>query len=106
MTAVGGATARLVTSSRAGKAGVGGADWLEKAKARGHLRTAGRVLAGLIAARPDFDPRQWPAHRAADCARLCCAHCLARAAYWRLARAGRIMGACCQTRARTKNATG
>jgi DNA-3-methyladenine glycosylase II len=47
----------MVTSSRAGKAGVGGADWLEKA--RGHLRTAGPVLAGLIAARPDFDPRQW-----------------------------------------------
>ena len=47
----------MVTSSRAGKAGVGGADWLEKA--RGHLRTADPVLAGLIAARPDFDPRQW-----------------------------------------------
>jgi DNA-3-methyladenine glycosylase II len=47
----------MATSSRAGQAGVGGADWLEKA--RSHLRKADPVLAGLIAARPDFDPRQW-----------------------------------------------
>jgi DNA-3-methyladenine glycosylase II len=47
----------MVTSSRAGQAGAGGADWLQKA--RDHLRTADPVLAGLIAARPDFDPRQW-----------------------------------------------
>ena len=47
----------MVTSSRAGQAGVGGADWLQKA--RDHLRKADPVLARLIAARPDFDPRQW-----------------------------------------------
>jgi DNA-3-methyladenine glycosylase II len=46
----------MVTSSRAGQAGAGGAGWLEEAK--GHLRQADPVLAGLIAARPDFDPRQ------------------------------------------------
>ena len=47
----------MVTSRRAGHAGAGGADWLQKA--RGQLRTADPVLARLIAARPDFDPRQW-----------------------------------------------
>jgi DNA-3-methyladenine glycosylase II len=47
----------MVTSSRAGKAGVGGADWLQKA--RGHLSKADPVLARLIADRPDFDPRRW-----------------------------------------------
>jgi DNA-3-methyladenine glycosylase II len=47
----------MVTSSRAGQAGAGGADWLRKA--RDQLRTADPVLARLIAARPDFDPRQW-----------------------------------------------
>jgi DNA-3-methyladenine glycosylase II len=47
----------MVTSSRAGQAGPAGADWLQKA--RDHLRTADPVLARLIAARPDFDPRQW-----------------------------------------------
>lgn len=47
----------MATSSRAGQAGVGGADWLEKA--RSDLRKADPVLARLIAARPDFDPRQW-----------------------------------------------
>ena len=47
----------MVTSSSAGQAGVGGADWLEKA--RSHLRRADPVLARLVADRPDFDPRQW-----------------------------------------------
>ena len=47
----------MVTSRRAGQAGAGGADWLEKAK--GYLRKADPVLARLIAARPDFDPRRW-----------------------------------------------
>jgi DNA-3-methyladenine glycosylase II len=47
----------MATSGRAGQAGVGGADWLEKA--RSDLRKADPVLARLIAARPDFDPRQW-----------------------------------------------
>jgi hypothetical protein len=47
----------MATLSRAGQAGAGGADWLKQA--RSHLRQADPVLAGLIAARPDFDPRQW-----------------------------------------------
>ena len=47
----------MATSSRTGQAGVGGADWLEKA--RSHLRKADPALARLIAARPDFDPRRW-----------------------------------------------
>jgi DNA-3-methyladenine glycosylase II len=47
----------MVTSSGGGRAGVGDADWLQKA--RGHLRQADPVLARVIAARPDFDPRQW-----------------------------------------------
>jgi DNA-3-methyladenine glycosylase II len=47
----------MSTSSTAGLAGAGGADWLEKA--RSHLRKADPVLARVIAARPDFDPRQW-----------------------------------------------
>jgi DNA-3-methyladenine glycosylase II len=47
----------MVTSSRAGQAGAGGAGWLQKA--RDQLRTADPVLATLIADRPDFDPRQW-----------------------------------------------
>ncbi len=42
---------------RAGQAGIGGADWLEKARAR--LRRADPVMARVIAARPDFDPRRW-----------------------------------------------
>jgi DNA-3-methyladenine glycosylase II len=46
----------MAASSRAGPAG-DGADWLEQARA--HLRTADPVLARLIAARPDFDPRRW-----------------------------------------------
>jgi DNA-3-methyladenine glycosylase II len=33
------------------------AEWLEVA--RGYLRSADPVLAGLIAERPDFDPRRW-----------------------------------------------
>ncbi|HTA09560.1 MAG TPA: DNA-3-methyladenine glycosylase 2 family protein [Streptosporangiaceae bacterium] len=36
---------------------LGGADWLEQAKS--YLRRADPVLARLITARPDFDPRQW-----------------------------------------------
>ena len=47
----------MATSSRGGQAGTGGADWLEKARAQ--LRRADPVLARVIAARPDFDPRQW-----------------------------------------------
>jgi DNA-3-methyladenine glycosylase II len=46
----------MAASSRAGPAG-DGADGLEQARA--HLRTADPVLARLIAARPDFDPRRW-----------------------------------------------
>jgi DNA-3-methyladenine glycosylase II len=49
----------MVTSTGAGQAGAGGADWLEKA--RSHLRKADPVLARLIADRPDFDPRRWMA---------------------------------------------
>ena len=47
----------MAASSRAGQAGAGGAGRLEKA--RRHLRQADPVLARLIAARPDFDPRRW-----------------------------------------------
>ncbi len=47
----------MVTPSGGGQAGTGGAGWLEKARAR--LRRADPVLARVIAARPDFDPRQW-----------------------------------------------
>src|ERR1700729_1905957 len=47
----------MVTSSRAGQAGAAGAEWLKKA--RSHLRRTDPVLARLVAARPDFDPRQW-----------------------------------------------
>jgi DNA-3-methyladenine glycosylase II len=47
----------MATSGPAGPAEAGGADWLETARA--HLRAADPVLARLIAARPDFDPRQW-----------------------------------------------
>src|ERR1022692_1908462 len=57
LTACGRSNRGMVTSSRAGQAGVGGADWLQKA--RDHLRQADPVLARLIADRPDFDPRQW-----------------------------------------------
>jgi hypothetical protein len=46
----------MVTSSRGGQAGAGRAEWLQKARA--HLRDADPVLAGLIADRPDFDPRR------------------------------------------------
>jgi DNA-3-methyladenine glycosylase II len=47
----------MVTSSGAGQGGAGGTGWLERA--RSHLGQADSVLAGLIAARPDFDPRSW-----------------------------------------------
>jgi DNA-3-methyladenine glycosylase II len=47
----------MATSRRAGQASAGSAEWLEQAKS--HLRQADPVLAGLVAARPDFDPRQW-----------------------------------------------
>ena len=47
----------MATSSRAGQAGAGRAEWLQKARA--HLRSADPALARLIADRPDFDPRQW-----------------------------------------------
>jgi DNA-3-methyladenine glycosylase II len=47
----------MVTSSRTVPAAIGGPDWLEQAKSQ--LRRADPVLAGLIAARPDFDPQQW-----------------------------------------------
>ena len=47
----------MVTSSGAGQDGAGGTGWLEQA--RSHLRQADPVLARLIAARPDFDPRRW-----------------------------------------------
>jgi DNA-3-methyladenine glycosylase II len=49
----------MATSGRAGRAGVGRADWLPKARA--HLRNADPVLAKLVADRPDFDPRRWMA---------------------------------------------
>ena len=47
----------MATSSRAGQAAPGSAEWLQQARA--HLRQADPVLAGLIADRPDFDPRRW-----------------------------------------------
>jgi DNA-3-methyladenine glycosylase II len=47
----------MTTSGPAGQAEAGGAGWLETARA--HLRAADPVLARLVAARPDFDPRQW-----------------------------------------------
>jgi len=47
----------MATSSQGGQAGIGGADWLEKARAQ--LRRADPELARVIAARPDFDPRRW-----------------------------------------------
>jgi DNA-3-methyladenine glycosylase II len=47
----------MATSGPAGQAEAGGADWLETARA--HLRAADPVLARLVAARPDFDPRRW-----------------------------------------------
>jgi DNA-3-methyladenine glycosylase II len=47
----------MATSSRGGQAGIGGADWLEKARAQ--LRRADPVMGRVIAARPDFDPRRW-----------------------------------------------
>ena len=47
----------MATPSREGQAGVGRAEVLQKARA--YLRTADPVLAGLIAERPDFDPRRW-----------------------------------------------
>ena len=43
----------MATSSRGGQAGIGGTDWLEKARAQ--LRRADPVLARVIAAGPDFD---------------------------------------------------
>jgi len=47
----------MATSSRGGQAGVGRAEWLQKARA--YLRNADPVLAKLIADRLDFDPRRW-----------------------------------------------
>jgi hypothetical protein len=47
----------MATSSRAGQAAPGTAEWLQQARA--YLRKADPVLAGLIADRPDFDPRRW-----------------------------------------------
>ena len=47
----------MATSSRAGQAAAGTAEWLGQARA--YLRQADPVLAGLIADRPDFDPRGW-----------------------------------------------
>jgi DNA-3-methyladenine glycosylase II len=47
----------MATPSREGRVGVGRAEVLQKARA--YLRTADPVLAGLIADRPDFDPRRW-----------------------------------------------
>jgi DNA-3-methyladenine glycosylase II len=47
----------MATSGPESQAGVGGTGRLESA--RGHLRKADPVLARLIAARPDFDPRRW-----------------------------------------------
>jgi DNA-3-methyladenine glycosylase II len=55
--ASGGSDQMKATSGPGGRAGAGGADLLESARA--HLRTADPVLATLIAARPDFDPRRW-----------------------------------------------
>ena len=43
--------------SGGGQAGTGGGGWLEQARAR--LRQTDPVLARVINARPDFDPRQW-----------------------------------------------
>jgi DNA-3-methyladenine glycosylase II len=47
----------MATSRRGGQAGIGGGDSLEHARAQ--LRRADPVLARVIAARPDFDPRRW-----------------------------------------------
>jgi DNA-3-methyladenine glycosylase II len=47
----------MATSSRAGQAAADSAEWLQQARA--YLRKADPVLAGLIADRPDFDPRRW-----------------------------------------------
>jgi DNA-3-methyladenine glycosylase II len=47
----------MTTPSASGRPGADGADSLELA--RGYLRGADPVLAGLIAERPDFDPRRW-----------------------------------------------
>jgi len=47
----------MVTSPRDGRAEPGHAEWLEHA--RSHLSSADPVLAGVIADRPDFDPRRW-----------------------------------------------
>src|SRR6202046_2293176 len=57
VTACGRSNRVMVTSSRAGQAGAGRAEWLQKARA--HLRSADPALAELIADRPDFDPRRW-----------------------------------------------
>jgi hypothetical protein len=50
-------TSAPIRDPLAGQAGIGGADWLEKA--RSHLRKADLALARLVADRPDFDPRRW-----------------------------------------------
>jgi DNA-3-methyladenine glycosylase II len=47
----------MTTAHRRGQAGARRAERLREAQA--HLRSADPVLAGLIADRPDFDPRRW-----------------------------------------------
>ncbi len=47
----------MVTAHRDDRTVAGHAKWLEHA--RRHLRAADPVLAGVIADRPDFDPRRW-----------------------------------------------
>ena len=47
----------MVTSSPVVQTGAGRAEWLRKAQA--YLSNADPVLAELIDARPDFDPRRW-----------------------------------------------
>jgi DNA-3-methyladenine glycosylase II len=54
-----GARRRPVPRERSVAADSSRAAWLEQARA--HLRTADPVLARLIGARPDFDPRAWMA---------------------------------------------
>src|ERR1700735_2087163 len=56
-TACGRSNRVMVTSSRAGQAGAGRAEWLRRA--RPHLRCADPPRAELIADRPNFDPRRW-----------------------------------------------
>jgi DNA-3-methyladenine glycosylase II len=49
----------MVASDQGSPAGISRAEWLRQA--RDYLGTADRVLAKLIADRPDFDPRRWMA---------------------------------------------